>query len=70
MLYNVVASSLLSQSDAAAICGVSTRTIQRKGQAGAIRTTRLGSRVFIARDEVEKFQESLSGLRSRMAAHD
>jgi excisionase family DNA binding protein len=64
MLHNVVASSLLSQSDAAAICGVSTRTIQRKARAGTIRTTRLGSRVYIARDEVERFQESLPGLRS------
>ena len=70
MLYKVVASSLLSQSDVAAICGVSTRTIQRKVKAGIIRTTRLFSRVYISRDEVERFQESLPGLRSRMAASD
>ncbi len=66
MLYKVIAGTLLSQSDAAAICGVSSRTIQRHIRAGAISAIRQGKRVYIARDEVERFQESLPGLRSQL----
>jgi hypothetical protein len=65
---NLAAPRLLAIDDAARLCGsISSRTLRRHIAAGAIRVTRIGRRVFLRSEEIERIRrEGLPSLRAKI----